>query len=124
MKAIVKRRNHQSVLAITGVHKNWERFTFSPITLTDVTKQLNISNSSKAIQEANLAVKLLNDSKDFFTAYTNKYFNDSLKSAKCKVSKFQIPNFPSWDLLLQFSRRMLVHLKQLETSKCDHLENI
>ena len=39
-------------------------------------------NSSKAIQEADLPVKLLKDNKDFSEAYIAKHFNDSLKSAK------------------------------------------
>ena len=82
LKAIMKWRNHPSVLAITAVHGNRERFTFSSVTLADVAKEINILNRSKAIQEADLPVKLLKDDKNFFAAYTAKYFNDSLKSAK------------------------------------------
>ena len=41
-----------------------------------------ILNSSKAIQEADLPVKLVKDNKDFYASYIAKYFNDSLKSAK------------------------------------------
>ena len=55
---------------------------FSSVTFADVAKEVNILNSSKAIQEAHLSVKLLKDNKDFFAAYIAKYFNDSLKSAK------------------------------------------
>ena len=61
LKAIMKSRNHPSVLAIAAVHENRERFTFSSVTLTDVAKEINILNSSKAIQETNLPVKLLKD---------------------------------------------------------------
>ena len=83
LKAIIKWRNHPSVLAVTAVHENRERFTFSSVTLADVAKEINnILNSLKAIQEADLSVKLLKDNKDFFAAYIAKYFNDSLKSAK------------------------------------------
>ena len=59
LKAIVKWKNHPSVLAITAVHENRERFTFSFVTLADVAKEINILNSSKAIQETDLPVKLL-----------------------------------------------------------------
>ena len=76
LKAIMKWRNHPSALAITAVHENWESFTFSSITLAGVAKEINILNSSKAIQEADLPVKLLKDNKDFFAAYIAKYFND------------------------------------------------
>ena len=82
LKAIMKSRNHPSALAIAAVHENRERFTFSSVTLTDVAKEINILNSSKAIQETNLPIKLLKDNKDFFAAYIAKYFKDSLKSAK------------------------------------------
>ena len=50
---------HPSVLAITAVHENRERFTFSSVRVADVAKEINILNSSKAIQEADLPVKLL-----------------------------------------------------------------
>ena len=83
LKAIVKWRNYPSILAITAVHENRERFTFSPITLADVAKEINIFNSSKAIQDADLSVKLLKDNGDSFGT---KYLNSFLKSAK----------FPYW----------------------------
>ena len=74
LKAIVKWRTHPSVLTITAVHENRERFTFSCVTIADVAKEITILNSSKAIQEADLPVKLLKDNKDFFAAYIAKYF--------------------------------------------------
>ena len=82
LKAIMKWRNHPSVLAITAVDENRERFTFSSVTLADVGKEINILNITKAIQEADLPVKLLKDNKDFYAAYIAKYINNSLKSAK------------------------------------------
>ena len=82
LKAIMKWRNHPSVLAITTVHENRKWFTFSSVTVADVAKEINILNSSKATQEADLPVKLLKNNKDFFPAYIAKYFNDSLKSVK------------------------------------------
>ena len=45
LKAIMKWRNHPSVLAITAVHENRERLTFSSVTLADVAKEINIRNS-------------------------------------------------------------------------------
>ena len=78
----MKWRNHPGVLAITAVHENQERFTFSSVTLADVAKMINTLNNSKAIQETDLPVKLLKDNKDFLAAYIAKYFNDSLKNTK------------------------------------------
>ena len=69
LKAIMKWRNHPSVLTVTAVHENRDRFTFSSVTLADVAKEINILDSSNAIQEADLPVKFLKDNKDFFAAY-------------------------------------------------------
>ena len=55
-------------------------FPFSSVALADVAKEINILNSSKVIQEADLPVKLLKDNKDFFEVYIPRHFNDSLKS--------------------------------------------
>ena len=90
----MKWRNHPSVLAITAVHENRERFTFSPVTHANVAKETSILNSSKAVVEVDLLVKLLNHSKDF-RAYITKFFNNPLKSAK----------FPNWHVLLQFQEK-------------------
>ena len=78
----MKWRNRPSVLDITAVRENRERFTFSSVTVADATKEINIINSSKTIQEVDLPGKLLKDNKDFFAAYIAKYFNDSLKCAR------------------------------------------
>ena len=82
LKEIMKWRNRPNVLDITAVRENRERFTFSSVTVADATKEINIINSSKTIQEVDVPGKLLKDNKDFFAAYIAKYFNDSLKSAR------------------------------------------
>ena len=78
----MKWRNHSSVLDIIAVHENRERFTFSSAIVADVAKEMNIVNSSKALEEAYFPVKLLRDKKEFFSAYIAKYFSNSLRSAK------------------------------------------
>ena len=40
LKAIMKWRNHPRVIAITAVHENRERFTFSSVTLATLHKRL------------------------------------------------------------------------------------
>ena len=61
------------------------RFTFSSVTVADVAKEINILNSSKAKQEADLPVKLLKNNKDFFPAYIAKIFQRLFE--KCKAPK-------------------------------------
>ena len=58
-------------------------FIFSSVTLADVAKEINILNSSKAIQEANLPLKLLKD-----TAYIAKYFPKFPKLLEVGCAKF------------------------------------
>ena len=65
LKAIMKWRNHSSALAITVFNESRKRFTFSSVTIAEI----NILNSSRSIQEADLPVKLLKDNKDFLPAY-------------------------------------------------------
>ena len=67
-------------------------------------QEVNILNSSKAIPEADLPVKLLKDDKDFFAAYITKYFSDSLKST----------NFPNYQKLASITP---VFKKNARTSK-------
>ena len=74
------------MLAITAVHENQDRFIFSFAKLLDVTKEINILNNSKAIQQADLPVKYLKDNKKVFAADIAKYFNDSLTSAKFLIA--------------------------------------
>ena len=69
LKTIVKWRNNPSVFATTAVHESRERFTFSLVTLADLTEEINVLNSSRAIQEVDLPVKLLKNNKNFFTVY-------------------------------------------------------
>ena len=74
LKAIMKWRNNPSVLAITTVRENRERFTFSSVTLADVAKEINNLNSTKAIQEADIPVKLWKYNNDFFCSIYSKIF--------------------------------------------------
>ena len=102
----MKWRNHPSAFAVTAVHENRERFTFSFVTLADVAKEINILNSSKAIQAADLVVKLLKDNKGFFAAYIAKYFNNSLK-----IEKF--PNCLKFASITPVFKKIHTHLKTI-----------
>ena len=82
LKAIVKWRNHLNALDISAIHENCERFIFSSVAVTDVTNEIGILNSSKAIQEGDLPVKLFKGNNESFAAFITKYFNDTLKSEK------------------------------------------
>ena len=57
-----------------------EKLAFTPITLTDVLKENNSLNFSKATQPSDITVKLLKDNKVFFATFKTNCFKNSLDS--------------------------------------------
>ena len=49
LKAIVKRRNHPSVLTVTSEHENTSKFSFNFVSKEHVLKEIQMLDSSKAI---------------------------------------------------------------------------
>ena len=62
------------------MHHNREKLAFTPITLTDVLKENNSLNFSKAIRQSDITVKLLKDNKVFFATFKTNFFKNSLDS--------------------------------------------
>ena len=62
------------------MHQNREKLPFTPITLTDVLKENNSLNFSKAIQQSDITVKLLKDNKVIFATFKTNFFKNSLDS--------------------------------------------
>ena len=62
------------------MHQNREKLAFTPITLTDVLKENNSLNFSKAIQQSDITVKLLKDNKVIFATFKTNFFKNSLDS--------------------------------------------
>ena len=62
------------------MHQNREKLAFTPITLTDVLKENNSLNFSKAIQQSDITVKFLKDNKVIFATFKTNFFKNSLDS--------------------------------------------
>ena len=59
LKAIVKWRNHPSILTITSEHENTPKFSFNFVSKEHVLEEIQMLDSSKAIQESDIPVKLI-----------------------------------------------------------------
>ena len=66
LKAIVKWRNRPNILAITSEYKNRASFSFNFVSKEDVLTEIKMLNVSKAIQESDIPVKIINAKENFF----------------------------------------------------------
>ena len=82
LKAIVKWRNHPSILTITSEHENTPKFSFNFVSKEHVLEEIQMLDSSKAIQESDIPVKLIKENSDLFAEIICKYFNESLEKSK------------------------------------------
>ena len=79
LKAIVKWRNHTSILTITSEHQNTLKFSFNFVSKEHVLRKIKMLDSSKAIQESDIPVKLIKGDSDLFADIICKCFNKSLE---------------------------------------------
>ena len=66
LKAIVKRRNHASILAIASEYKNRANFSFNFVSKEDVLAEIKVLDISKAIQESDIPIKIIKAKENFF----------------------------------------------------------
>ena len=93
-----KFKNHPSILKIKEHYNanninNNNNFSFSPVTVTDVQKEIDALDSKKAHQEKDIPVKILKENRDIFADYIandfnigilNDIFPNTLKNAEVK----------------------------------------
>ena len=82
LKAVVKWRNHSSILTITSEHENTPKFSFNFVSKELILRKIKTLDSSKAIQENNIPVKLIKGNSDLFAEIICKYFNESSEKSK------------------------------------------
>ena len=66
IKAIVKWRNHPSILAIALEYKNRTNFSFSFVSKEDVLPEIKVMDVSKVIQESDIPIKFIKANNSFF----------------------------------------------------------
>ena len=75
MKAIVKYRNHPSIVAIKGKCDSVLSFSFSQVERDEIMKEINNLKKSKAIQSTDILTKLIKENCDIFCDFTFENFN-------------------------------------------------
>ena len=84
MKIVIlngKWRNHPSILAIVPEYKNGANFSFSFVSKEDVPIK-KVLHVSKAIQNSDIPVKIIEANENFFAETICFYFNKSLENGK------------------------------------------
>ena len=75
MKAIVKYRNHPSIVAIKGKCDSGLSFSFSQVERDEIMKEINNLKKSKAIKSTDIPTKLIKENCDIFCDFTFENFN-------------------------------------------------
>ena len=82
LRAILKYSNDHSISAVKKYNRTRHKFFFSVVEMENIIKELQKLNLKKLTQEADIPVKILKDSKDFFAGYFQMFFNDAITPSK------------------------------------------
>ena len=66
LKAIVKWRNHPSILTRTSEHENTPKYCFNFVLKEYVLEEMQMLDSSKAVQESDIPLKLIKENSHLF----------------------------------------------------------
>ena len=66
LKVIAKWRNHPSILAMASEYKNRAKVSFNFVSKEDVLTEIKMLDVSKAIQEIDIPVKVIEADENFF----------------------------------------------------------
>ena len=75
LQAILKYRNHPSIVAIKNLNKS-SRFDFYRVSVQDVVKEIKKLSTRKTTQFTDLPLKILTENSDIFRNYICDFFND------------------------------------------------
>ena len=81
LRAIMKYRNHPSVLTILDKYKNNSIFTFSHITKEEVLKEIGNLDTTKSSQDTDIPTKIIKQNSDIFASFICKSFNNMIDSS-------------------------------------------
>ena len=81
-KAILKYKNHPSIIAIKNARRNGLGFYFSGVIVDDICKELKRLNPRKAAQNTDIPIKILKENADIFSSYICDFFNETIRNGK------------------------------------------
>ena len=79
LKAILKYKNHPSIVAINNLKKSYN-FYFSVVSEKDILKEIKKLNPRKSTQSNDIPIKLLKENADIFASYLCDFFNQSIEN--------------------------------------------
>ena len=79
LKAILKYRNHSSIIAIQNKCKDRENFNFIEVDQKQIKKEILKLDVNKASQSSDIPIKVLKENSDIFSNFLCNSFNNSIK---------------------------------------------
>ena len=80
IRAILKYRNHPSILAIREQKKAQINFCFKEVSIEETQKEVLNLNNKKASQNSDIPTKIIKENSDIFGKALCSFINDSIKS--------------------------------------------
>ena len=81
LRAILKYKDHPSILAIQNNCKNRIKFAFEEIDLASIKKEIHNLKINKASQSSDIPTKIIKENVDIFAEFLWKSINSSIKSS-------------------------------------------
>ena len=81
LRAILKYKDHPSILAIQNNIKNGIKLAFEEIDLTSIEKEIRNLKMNKASQSSDIPTKIIKENVDIFAEFLWKSINSSIKSS-------------------------------------------
>ena len=81
LRAILKYKDHPSILAIQNNCKNGIKFAFEEIDLASIEKEIHNLKMNKASQSSDIPTKIIKENVDIFAEFLWKSINSSIKSS-------------------------------------------
>ena len=81
LKAIVKYKNHPSILTIQAKYKGKNKFSFTEVTTQDIEKEIFDLETRKASQISDIPTKIIKENVDVFADFLCTSINSSIKSS-------------------------------------------
>ena len=81
LKAILKYKNHPSIVAINNLKKNFNPY-FSVVSEEGFLKEIKKVNPRKSNQSTDIPIRLLKENADIFASYLCDFFNQSIEKSE------------------------------------------
>ena len=81
LRAILKYKNHPSIIAIQNKFKGGGVFYFRELEKEEIQKEIHNLNSNKASQHSDIPTKIIKSNSDIFSDFLYKSINSSIKSS-------------------------------------------